>query len=209
MALKYFTCPSRIAKLKIPTSRAAFTLIEMTTSIAIIALVAVLFIANYHSSIRQTDLTMTAQKLVADIHAAQSDTLGLIKYNGLLPAGGWGLHFDTTQSSYVLFADLNAPGENGYTQYDPATEGQTAYGARTTDLSASIRISRLELGSQSVGQANVTFLPPDPQTNLVSGNSSSTVLLIELKNQETNACRTVRVNFLGLAELLDTNLCSN
>lgn len=188
----------------------AFTLIEMIVSISMIALMATLFIANYHSSLRQTDLTMTAQKLVSDLHAAQNNTLGLIKYNGLVPGGGWGLHFnniDGAQNGYVLYADLNAPGQSGYLEYDPATEGRVDYGARVTDLSGDIRIINLTGGGTSDVQADVTFLPPDPQTNIVIGGATTTALTIVLKSLNNNTCRTVAVNFLGLVEVLEGSVC--
>ena len=187
-----------------------FTLIEMVVSISMIALTAALFIANYHSSIRQTDLTMTAQKLVSDIHAAQNNTLGLIKYNGLVPAGGWGIHFnnlDSAQNGYVLYADLEAPGQSGYMQYDPATEGQVDYGARVTNLSNDIKIIDLAGGAVDATWADVTFLPPDPQTNISLGEATSTDLAIVLKSINNNTCRTVTVNFLGLVEVLDATTC--
>lgn len=186
---------------------AAFTLIEMVVSVAMIALIASLFIANYHSSIRQTDLTMTAQKMVADLHAAQNNTLGLIEYNNLVPPGGWGLHFDSTQDTYVMYAELDAPGDLGYMDYDSATEGVIGYGARTMSFSSDIRIIDLYGDIVDAQKADVTFLPPDPQTNILVGDASSTALSIVLKSLNNNTCRTVQVNFLGLVEVLETSAC--
>ena len=84
------------------------TLIELLTSIAVIALISGIFLANYHSNIKRTDLTMTSQTAVADIRLAQGNALGLLKYQGQVPAGGWGAYFSTVASStYVIFADNN------------------------------------------------------------------------------------------------------
>ncbi len=187
--------------------RPAFTLIEMTVSISIIVLTAVLFIANYHSTNQQTDLTMTAQKVVADIHATQNNTLGLVKYNGLIPAGGWGIHFNTDELAYTIFADLNAPGELGNMEYDAFVEGQVAYGARVTDLPRNVVIDTIKTSGGFPNMVNLTFLPPDPQTNIYDGLATSSIVLIVIKNKQTNTCRTVSVNFLGLAEVLDTTSC--
>jgi len=187
-----------------PRSRRGFTLLEMIVSLSMIALVASLFIANYRSINKRMDLTVVAQNLAADLHLAQNNALGLVKYNGLVPPGGWGIAFNTASSSYTLFADLNAPGETGYMQYDSEDEGITGYGARVTKLPDGVEISKLEAGSLPDNpEVSVTFLPPDPATNIYSGGATTTSLLIELTEKRDNSQKTVRVNFLGLVEVLD------
>ncbi len=182
-----------------------FTLIEMIVSIAIITGVTTLFIANYHSANRRTDLVMTAQMVVADLHYAQSNTLSLAKYNSVVPAGGWGVSFDKNANAYTLFADLDAPGTPGYRQFDQATEGNTAYGARRVDFSSDIRIEKLTVGNNlEYNLANTTFLPPDPRTNIwLNSGATSTSLQILLVEKETGKSKTIEVNFLGLAEVID------
>ncbi len=199
-----------------PRTKAAFTLLEMLTSISLIVIITALFIANYKSSNKRTDLTMTAQKMVADIHAAQNNTLGLVKYGNEVPAGGWGLHFVVNANQYVLFADLNRPASNepgqvwpaavGYMDYDPDSEGLVDLGAREVDLPKGIAIDSIQTcdtGTCSYLGANVTFLPPDPQTNIWYGYGTSTMLRINLLDKNTGTRKTVRVNFLGLAEVID------
>lgn len=168
---------------------AGMSLIEMTVSIAMVAIIATLFIANYRSANKRTDLLMAAQTLVADLHLAQNNTLGLVKYNGAVPAGGWGVHFDTAQNSYTMFADRDAPGADGYMKYDASegetNEGEINYGARVTTLPPEIEITELQTdGPELNTQVNVTFLPPDPQTNIyrVNNTATSSSLLIQLKN---------------------------
>ena len=182
-----------------------FTLIEMVVSLGVITAVTTLFIANYQSSNKRSDLVMTAQKLVADLHSAQSSTLGLSKYNDAVPAGGWGVSFDKQNNVYTIFADLDAPGRLGYMQYDPSTEGVVSYGARQVTLPSRIRLEELKITSSlTTSLANVTFLPPDPRTNIwVSGGATSTTLSIKLLDTSTNQFKTVKVNFLGLVEVID------
>lgn len=184
--------------------RFGFTLIELVVSIGIIMMVTVLFISNYKSSNKRTDLVMTAQEMVSDLHAAQNNALGLVKYNNIVPAGGWGISFDTTKNYYTLFADLNAPAMLGYMDYDSSSEGNVNYGARVTNLSSNVAIASLKIGNSYVAKANVTFLPPDPVTNIYSDGATSTVIEIQLKDlNNPNSIKTVRVNFLGLAEVID------
>lgn len=177
-------------------------MLEMIISIAMITMITSLFLANYHSIEKRTDLIMTAQKLVADIHQAQSNSLGLIKYSTNVPAGGWGVNFSTLNNSqYTIFADLDANGP-GYMVMD-AGEDSEYYGARTIDLSDNIEISAIRVDGNATTDAAVTFLPPDPFTNIYDGVSTSTTLDIELKETRNNSVKTVRVNFLGLAEVID------
>ena len=213
------TCPFG-AKLKpnkkYPGDRAAFTLLEMTTSIFLVVMITATFIANYKSSNKRTDLVMTAQKLVADIHAAQNNTLGLVKYGTEVPAGGWGVYFNIDDpNKYIMFADLDRPASNepgqtwpadpGFMTYDSATEGDVNKGARVVDLPKGIQITSLEvLGTISdYPTAFVTFLPPDPKTNIYNGIATSTALKITLRQGSDQKIKTVRVNFLGLVEVVD------
>jgi len=179
------------------------TLVEMIVSISMIVIIAALFIANYQSINKRSDLIMTAQNLVADLHYAQNNTLGLSKYNGVVPSGGWGVHFDTASSSnYVIFADLNGPGEIGYMSYDDG-EGYINYGARLIELPPNIYISSITIGAGTTTMSNVTFLPPDPKTNIYDGSATSTLLKIELTENKNNSTKTIQVNFLGLIEVID------
>lgn len=180
------------------------TLVEMIVSISIVALVSSLFIANYHSTNKRADLVMSAQNLVADIHGAQNNSLGLVKYNNAVPAGGWGVQFNlSSPHQYKIFADLDAPGTEGYLEYDEHTEGLISAGARQTLLSDQLIISALRVGGQAVSWANVTFLPPDPITNINSNLGSSSTLDIELTEGPSGFKKTIQVNFLGLAEVID------
>ncbi len=187
----------------------AFTMIELVVSISIIMMLTIMFVANYHSSNKRTDLIMASQNLVANLHLAQNNSLGLVKYAGVVPAGGWGLHFNKASSTYVLFADLQAPGHSGYMVYNSSIEGDIDFGARFIKLPLGIVISNLQTSRAnqnfSVSQVNVSFLPPDPQTNIynpVSG-ATSTQLTIQLKETSSNVTKTIKINFLGLAEVID------
>ena len=200
-------------------NKAGFTLIEMMTSLAIIVMITAIFVSNYRSNNKRIDLTMTAQKLVSDLHAAQNNTLGLVKYGSVVPPGGWGIHLDMSASSssqYILFADLDNPPVNEPDQITPADAGYMSYnsgegdpglGARVVTLPAGVVISSLVVengvSTSSVNMANVTFLPPDPKTNVYDGSTVYSALNITLKDKRENAIKTIRVNFLGLAEVIN------
>ena len=180
--------------------KSGFTVIELIVSVGIITLVTALFLANYSSANRRTDLTMTAQKLVSDVRLAQSYALGLAKYGNTssinVPLGGWGVHFDLQglgADRYLIFAD-----NDGDHSYD-SDESNESYGAITSYLPKTITIDSISLG----GKMDVIFLPPDPVTYIKNDISSSTSAIVVLKDAKTNSVKTVRMNFLGLVEVID------
>lgn len=177
-----------------------FTLLELIVSVGIITMVTGLFLANYSSANRRTDLTMTAQKLVSDVRLAQSYALGLAKYGNdtsiNIPAGGWGVHFDLQglgSDRYVIFAD-----NDGDHAYD-SDESNESYGAVISHLPKNISINSISMGTKM----DVIFMPPDPVTYIKNDISSSTSATVVLRDNKTNALKTVRMNFLGLVELID------
>jgi len=177
-----------------------FTLIELIVSIAIISMVTGLFLANYSSANRRTDLTMTAQKMVADIRLAQSYALGLARYGSSsslnIPAGGWGVHFDLPNygnNKYNIFAD-----DDANTLYGSG-EADERFGAQVVNLPTNITIQSISVGPK----VDITFLPPDPRTTINNGTATSTSVDIVLSDARTNSIKTVRVNFLGLVEVIN------
>jgi prepilin-type N-terminal cleavage/methylation domain-containing protein len=177
-----------------------FTVIELVVSVAIISMVTAIFLVNYRSVNRRSDLTMISQKLVTDIRIAQNYSLGLARY-GLsgtsnIPSGGWGVYFDLQNygnNKYIIFADDNANGV-----YDIG-EANVNYGAATMDLPDNIIIQSLSVGYR----ANVTFLPPDPVTTIKSEVSDHPQLDITIKDLRSNNIKTIRINYLGLVEVID------
>lgn len=191
----------KFKQIKIISQKPAFSLIELIVSLSVITLLTGLFLANYHSANRRTDLTMTAQTLVTDIRYAQANALGLIKYDGEVPAGGWGVYFANGSSDnnarYVIFAD-----EDDSSSYQEG-EGSEALGGRLVDLPPNIVIDAILVGGSQDNRASVTFLPPDPLTRIQGNGATSTFLEIRLREKLNDTTKTVRINFLGLVEVID------
>ena len=59
------------------------------------------------------------------------------------------------------------------------------------------------VGSSQSARATVTFLPPDPLTRIRGSSGTSTFLEIRLRENLNYTTKTVRVNFLGLVEVID------
>ena len=184
--------------------KSGFTIIELIVSVSIIVMITAIFLANYNSANRRTDLTMTAQKMVTDIRLAQNYALGLKRYGNSgslnVPLGGWGIHFDTQNygnNKYVIFAD-----DNGNKLYEIG-EDNLQYGAQITTLPSNVVIDSIKLDSLATNKADITFLPPDPVTTITGDSSSGSSVTIVLKDVKTSSVKTVRVNFLGLVEVID------
>lgn len=191
----------KLKELKIKSVKSGFSLIELIVSLSVITLLTGLFLANYHGANRRTDLTMTAQTLVTDIRFAQANALGLIKYDGEVPAGGWGVYFargsNNNDTRYVIFAD-----ENDDRSYQEG-EGNEGLGGRLVDLPPNIVIDNIRVGSIQDTKASVTFLPPDPLTRIQGTSATSTSVEIRLREKLNDTTKTVRINFLGLVEVID------
>lgn len=193
-------------------NRPAFTLLEMLVSLSIIMLMSLLFITNYQSGTRRTDLIMTAQGLVADIHFVQNNSLGLVRYGENVPAGGWGINFNKLENSYTIFADLEKPGDEGYLKFNENTEYDRNRGGRKITFANGVTIEDIKIlkkvafvtTSISTNQANVTFLPPDPVTNIFNAitYATGTEMIINLKDSQGSS-KSIKLNFLGLAEVID------
>lgn len=160
---------------------------------------------------------MTAQTLVGNFHAAQNNTLGLVKYGDGVPAGGWGIHLSKDNpGQYILFADLDRPASDepgdvhgadlGFAHYDSEDEGDINQGARLVYLPAGVEISSIksDIGTE-FDSVDITFLPPDPRTYISADASSLDAVQISLKDTRENAVKVIRVNFLGLVEVVGEN----
>lgn len=173
-------------------------MIELVVSIAIIASITGVFLANYHSANKKSELTMAAQKLVSDIRLAQNYSLGSKEYGGSMPSGGWGVHFNKTSSpgSYRIFAD-----GNGNMKYDTGEDDKDK-GGQIVNLPSGIRIEEINTGA-SINLVDITFLPPDPVTNIWDGANNYNMAQIKLQGEDESLTKTVLVNFFGLVEVVD------
>lgn len=174
-------------------NKPGFTIFELLVSVFLIAALSSVFFANYHSANKRTDVIAAANNLASAYRLAQGNSLGLVKYNGVVPAGGWGVHVVASSSSYLVFADLN---DN--MAYD-AGEAISTSGGRTISLPNQISISSTSIGDS----ADVTFLPPNPETRIYNGVATSTVVQIDVYENINNSTKAVLVNFLGLIEVLE------
>lgn len=174
-----------------------YSLPELITSLAIIVIITGIFLANYRGASKRSDLTLSAQNVVSDIHLAQSYALGLAEFAGTVPAGGWGLHFDSSAGNsnhYIIFADTNN------NQHFDVGEENVNSGGRTVYFSRDVSLKEF---NHVTSPLDITFVPPDPITNITGAAGTSTEADIVLTESGNNTLKTININFLGLAEVID------
>lgn len=179
--------------------RGGFTMLELVVSMGIIALLVGAFVTNYRGGSRNSELSLAAQKMVSDIRVAQNRALGSTPYNGKVPEGGWGVHFDKTSGNntqYTIFADVN-----GNMAYDAPSESDPAYGGRTFVLPSYVSISEILFDSNPRNSVDAVFVPPDPETEIWDGFSTTTNTTITITNSASGVSKNVYVNFFGLIEI--------
>ena len=170
-------------------------MLEILVSIFIIASISGIFMANYHSANKRSELINAAQKLASDIRLAQNYSLGSREFNNEAPAGGWGAYFNkATPGYYILFADINAP--SGNQSYDAGEEFQQIpfpSGVSIDDIT--------DTNTGALNKVAIAFLPPDPITYIAA--SANNKAQITLRDANTGGTKTVEVNFLGLVEVIN------
>lgn len=189
------------------SGKSGLTLIEMIVSISIIVLLTTLFLANYRSGQRSSELSLAAQKLASDIRLAQNYSLGAKEFNGSVPQGGWCIYINNSsnyKTLYVLGADYLAGGNKQCNVWaSPSSEL-----FKQVDLPSGITIDQIVAHKNSDstnyyinGTIDIVFIPPDPTTSIRDRVPYDYVdVSITLKDQNNNT-KKVKVNFLGMIDV--------
>ena len=172
----------------ISKNKAGFTLIELLVTLAIIAMVTGIFLANYYGGETKSQLIEVTDNLLRDLRFAQSNSLGAVRYDGLVPAGGWGVHLETASSTYLMFADVN-----NNLIYDTGEAVETN-GGRSVVITDTVALISLD-GASVV---DITFSTSTPLAIIYDGVATSSSLRATFRDQVNNATSSVLVNSWGL-----------
>jgi len=178
-----------------------FTLIEITVVVAIIIILASIFIANYREGEKQFALQRSAHQLAQDLRGVQEMAMAGQEFDNFFPAGGYGIYFEEGLNSYILFADCDGDGkydESGdASNCDPETaDPDNPYPEmiERVYLEDDIMVSSL---SSDVGDIlEITFFPPDPIVTIIPPATSAS---IELSFNDFPL--TVTINKAGLIDI--------
>ncbi len=173
----------------IKSRNAGFTLIELMVVITIILLLTSLGLANYRRGEEVFALERAAQKLAQDLRRTAQIAMAGKERGGAFPAGGYGIYFPAgTNSSYILFADLN--GNSSYDGGDAVIEN------------LSLKERGVRISSFSPGPSlSITFFPPNPTVtiNPNPGSPYKATITLSLGGEE----KKIEINKVGLIDILD------
>jgi len=158
------------------------TLLEVLTSVFIIALLSALTFGAYRQSNKQYALLRSANKLAQDIRRAQQMAMATKQCPlgtscvGLMPQG-YGIRLSSGNTNYLLYADV----------------GGSQHQIELINLERGVVIEALTPPSP----LTVNFNPPDPTTR-INGDSSIIECAITLAVQNPLKTKVIRVNKAGL-----------
>ena len=190
----------------------AFTLIEITIVVAIITMMATIFIANYKGGEKNFALQRSSNKLGQDLRMVQEMAMSSQetpqKFGDpvTFPKGGYGIYFEENSSNYLLFADCD-----GGQDYDKSGTALSCYYAdlapgasikeklETLELEEDIFISSV-YPSLPDNSLIITFFPPNPEIT-INGDPSIVSATIIITFNGAEAPRTVTVYKTGLIDI--------
>jgi len=125
------------------------------------------------------------------------------RFEGSFPHGGYGLHFDIGNNSYILFADCDDDGQYDQTgaalSCSDAFTNQQGYQEKIKEFSLEERISISDLSPKTGNSLNVTYFPPDPVVK-INGDPGLTVGFITL-TFGGEFTKTVKIYATGLIDI--------
>ena len=167
------------------TNDSGFTLFEMMTAIAIVAVLSIFTLANINSGSNEHALLRSAQVFASNIKRAQNLALSPKKY-GANPVCFYGIKIENASSYFLYYDDRNNC--TGSVKYN---NGQ----------STKLETIRLEDGVvfTNITNKDVSFVPPEPIVYFSgSSNFSDQSMVLKLANGNS---RTVTVNKFGNVEV--------
>ncbi len=145
--------------------QAGFTLVEMITVVAIIAILTVIVVANFQGAEDKTNLRLGAEEFAGVLREAKNLSVAQQRETSAdplhsnpdvgVPPGGYGIYVTTsvsTPNQYTLFADMDESGS--FTLEDREY-------AETLNLPEGIVFDHIEFaGMENQSSAAIIFLPP-------------------------------------------------
>ncbi|MDP2820774.1 MAG: type II secretion system protein [bacterium] len=161
----------------------AFTLIELLVVIFIISFFSAFVVFNKGKSQATLSLERTSFQIAQNIRRTEELAIAAQFFNGSYPAGGYGIRFEKSANSYVIFADVNQDGNY--------SEGELVENIVLDNL---VTITDLLPNSPAVA----IFKAPDPSVVLPGGAES---ISIKISATGIDLEKTISVNSLGVIEI--------
>jgi len=209
-----------------------FTLVEILVSISIMIVITAITLVNYRAGEGRTALNNAAQKMASDIRLAQQFALGEKEFKGQTPQA-WGVCITSSgaysyfSDTYYIFADLspnnNHSCENGGSLDNNEIYAKVKLVGASSDDSDQENIYISGLTKEALGTScstsgswigmnfGINFESPKPDTHLIAespcthsiGCTYQKDLCIILTDRRNNATKKIRVNNVGLVDIID------
>ena len=177
-----------------------FTLVELLTSIAIIAILTAVAIGISQGRSKSLVLNRTAALVIAKAELAKEKALSSQEFHGEIPKGGYGIYFNlSTPNKFILFADCD--GNYVYSKGVNSCSGSTSEKIEEVQLEKGIVLKSIIPSSPS-NIINITFHPPSPTVSFYSSSGSelldSSVKVILAVSDNLSRTQSVIFNKAGL-----------
>ena len=202
--MQKFFSPKLIRFGRVIKSKQGFTLIELTVSATIIAIISTMALVNFSVHDKKNKVDLAAYKLASDIRRVQSYALSLKEFGGNVPDRGWGMYLrknNPNNTFYIVFAD-GVDTDN--CTYDNTNELLNPI----IDIMNEVKISGLKINGGNTAVLNIVFEPPNPTIYLCKNTASCLgpqcdyeSAKIILSDSGNTYSRTVKVNKFGLVDV--------
>lgn len=157
--------------------QAGLTLIEVVISVAVIAVIAAVSIADYGSFLRNTYLTSDAKSLISDLRTTQLKAVAGVDGNADGTADRWGICFRNSGAKYDI---VYLTSTDAVSIPDPCTPSSTVFVQTTVFLQNGVSFSDPSI-TKSVYFEKISGVSSSASniTVTLSSGSSSSVITIE------------------------------
>lgn len=181
-------------KLSMINSR-GFTLIELLVAVAIISILFGISFLGYRAKGEELNLQRAALKISADIEKIREMAMSADELSGVVPEGGYGVHFDIAlPDQYIIFADLGPSPDKVYSGSSEEVE--------VISLGKAIKIKSVSPPSPS-NVLNIVFVPPAPNVYLQGGAIVDQARVVISLADDPSKTKTISVNKVGLISISD------
>ncbi len=180
-------------------SEEGFTLVEITVTVTIIALLATMVLLNNREGEKALALQRASHRVAQDIRRAQDMAISGrdCPECGGDEVFGYGIFFDiNTPASYFIYADVHPPAPNGNDFYDASQD------VIIEDIAMEEGAVIHELNG-GASELCINFRPPDPTVKIKEDEADdlATGQIDIIFGSDTADVRTITVNKAGLIDI--------
>lgn len=179
-------------------NKKGFTLLEMLVVVVIITIMSIMTMRSYTSQRKTKEMQFAVQGIADNIRKTQNYSINIKKFEDYDISGGYGIHFESSASSYAIFLDVVK--DKSYSSVEDEL-------VDTINLSQGVEI--FELNGGAVSTADVVFEPPYGNVSVSFGGvlqSPTPSVSIGVKRSDGSCpenCRTVIINSQGQIKITE------